>query len=189
MLRAGLLVGIAAGMLAAFAVPAAGEPPSPAVTAAGRCVQGDCRNGIGMARLPEDRLYIGQWRGGRPNGAGFLIYSPDRPEQRAVYEGMVRDGKREGEGRMFFPDGAAYAGGFHDDRYEGYGRFSFADGSRYEGTFRAGRYDGYGVYTFASGRTKEGYWRNGRFVRELRLRERGGPAVGKEAPGAEQGAR
>ncbi len=169
------------GVLPLIAGPALGDESSlPAGQTAVECVKGDCRNGIGVARLPEDRLYIGQWRNGRPNGAGFFVYSPEQPAQRAVYEGMVKDGKRHGMGRMFFPDGAEYAGTFQNDHYEGYGRFSFADGSRYEGTFKQDRYDGYGVYTFASGRTKEGYWRNGRFVRELRLREEQGGAQSGE---------
>ncbi len=152
----GVIIAAAAGVAGAEAV---------------ECLKGDCTDGIGMARLPQDRLYIGQWRHGQPDGAGFLIYSPDQPMQRAVYEGMMRDGKRHGSGRMFFPDGTQYAGEFQDDRYEGYGVFSFPDGSSYQGTFRADQYDGYGIYTFPDGSTKEGYWERGRFKRELRLRE------------------
>ncbi len=136
----------------------------------GECRLGNCVDGIGMADLPEETIYIGQWHNGRPDGAGFFIYSPDDPQQEGRYEGQVKDGKRDGSGEMFFPDGSRYRGEFKDDRYEGYGVFSFPDGSSYEGTFVDNNYEGYGIYTFPDGSTRQGYWEKGRFVRELRLR-------------------
>ena len=49
------------------------------------------------------------------------------------YVGQVINGLREGEGTIYFNDGARYEGDFKNDKAEGKGIYYFNDGDRYEG--------------------------------------------------------
>ncbi len=78
-----------------------------------QCISGDCDNGHGVFRSP--------------NG--------DR------YEGLFRDGKREGRGII-----------------------NYANGDRYEGDFKAGKRQGFGTLAHLSGKAEGGAWENDKLV-------------------------
>ena len=96
---------------------------------------------------------------GKREGQGRLRW-PDG----AVYEGEFRQGVRSGWGSVRFANGATYEGGWLNSKTHGYGKFVWPDGvSSYEGEHRDGEGTGYGVRTYSDGIRYEGEFRNGQF--------------------------
>jgi hypothetical protein len=62
----------------------------------------------------------------------------------ATYQGTMRDGRPDGEGRLAYRSGEVLEGRFVRGLLEGRGKRLDADGNRYEGEFRAGLADGTG---------------------------------------------
>ena len=83
----------------------------------GRCAHGDCNDGKGTFRWPQNRVYKGKFKEGQPDGQGELING----------------------------DGSSYKGGFAKGQFDGEGYEVRADGSTYEGTFKAGLRHGWGA--------------------------------------------
>jgi hypothetical protein len=69
----------------------------------------------------------------------------------SVYEGVLVDGKRHGEGKYTYADGDVYKGEWRDDKRHGQGKYTFASGVVYEGAWRDDKQHGEGEYTLASG--------------------------------------
>jgi hypothetical protein len=55
------------------------------------------------------------------------------------YFGMFKDGKRHGEGALWYSSGARYEGQWHSDRKQGSGVYIFEDGTVFAGQFAADR--------------------------------------------------
>ena len=103
---------------------------------------GDCRDGF--AHEPGT---IAWFRNGAPNGR---------------YEGMVVNGRIQGEGTAHYPSGTHYTGRFRAGQPDGPGTLYFPDGRRYERLWLAARPDGEGVMFLASGRATPQRWEAGR---------------------------
>ena len=52
-----------------------------------------------------------------------------------MYEGNLKDGKREGKGVYYFPNGDRYEGDFKNDKRDGQGVYYWNDGDRTVGNF------------------------------------------------------
>jgi hypothetical protein len=99
-----------------------------------------------------------------------------------IYNGYIKDGKREGVGittlasgqkdigeyhldklhgcaKKEFADGNMYWGECKDDNKEGYGTFEWANGHRYIGQWVKGNHHGYGIYRWPSGGVYYGQWK------------------------------
>lgn len=60
--------------------------------AADECMEGNCEDGVGTGFTEEGKIYQGQWKDGRPNGAGKLF------ESKGIYlEGNWENGKLKEE--------------------------------------------------------------------------------------------
>jgi len=124
-----------------------------------------------IGNLPISNLgdYTGEFRKGRPDGAGRFV-----GRDGSLYQGDFKLGVPSGKGRFTSPNGTVYLGEFSDGVANGQGRETAADGTtyigayingaregqgslnipgvrRFEGEFKADRIDGYGTYTFPNG--------------------------------------
>jgi hypothetical protein len=65
--------------------------------------------------------------------------------------GSFRNGVKEGEGEIFYGNGAYFKGRFTDDRPNGYGVMRFNPATIYEGNYRHGLKSGSGKMTSPEG--------------------------------------
>ena len=97
--------------------------------------------------------------GGRASGPGTVERRYAGQLER--FDGVLRQGKADGQGVLTLPNGDRYVGEFHDGMANGQGVATYADRRRYEGDFRNGVANGHGVSTYADGRRYEGDFRDG----------------------------
>jgi len=98
---------------------------------------------------------------------GFGTMSSQIAEIR--YEGEIREGKKEGIGRIWWSNGDRYLGDWKKDSKEGFGFMMWENGDRYEGWWKADLREGPGArYTYANGGLFQGSYHND---------ERHGPGV------------
>ena len=81
-----------------------------------------------------------------------------------IYDGNLKRGKYEGEGKYFWKDGGHYEGNFHKGALSGNGKYTALNGDVYEGNFKNSKYDGDGKYTWADGSCFEGRFKNGQIL-------------------------
>ena len=101
-----------------------------------------------------------QWTGGSKNGKadGYGIatkYMNGGFESK--YEGMYKNGIREGKGKFTHADGSVKEGTFINGQLMGHGTMTTEDGHAYEGDFVNYRMHGEGVLRFANGAVFEGF--------------------------------
>ena len=93
----------------------------------------------GSSPFPNGGTYVGEFRDGKPNGAGTLTY------------------RHYGE----------YVGEFRDSWPRGRGTYTYPDGRRYVGEWRNGDFNGRGVRTYPDGRKEDGEWSGGKLIRSI----------------------
>ena len=80
-----------------------------------------------------------------------------------IYDGMFKDGLRDGYGSMTYPEaGTKYEGEWKNNLKDGIGKMTFGNEGEYTGHFTAGQRCGEGVYKYL--KTKDlysGNWKNG----------------------------
>lgn len=69
--------------------------------------------------------YEGEWKDGKPHGVGAFYY----PGGAVMFQGQLKLGKCEGNGKHFRQDGALYEGEFKNGSYGGSGTLYGADGT------------------------------------------------------------
>jgi hypothetical protein len=83
---------------------------------------------------------------------GTLVDGWHRVEfENGVYEGYIRDNKRDGEGSYVWSDGSRYQGQWMDDLKHGTGKFAWTTGDLFEGEYSRDKRHGSGIKTYASG--------------------------------------
>jgi hypothetical protein len=65
------------------------------------------------------------------------------------YDGMYKEGKKAGVGKLSLPNGDKYHGSFAADKFDGEGTYFSANGDIYSGSWRAGVKQGEGQMMFA----------------------------------------
>ncbi|KAJ9529621.1 hypothetical protein QJQ45_014395 [Haematococcus lacustris] len=95
------------------------------------------------------RSCVQVWEGaydedGLPHGQGKYTWGVSG----AVYEGQYLDNKKQGKGRMTYPDKSVYEGDWVADLHEGTGRYVYGNGDLYHGSFKAGKRHGTGTYHY-----------------------------------------
>jgi hypothetical protein len=68
-----------------------------------------------------------------------------------IYNGYVKDGKKEGAGILTLTSGQKDIAEYHLDKLHGCGKEEYADGGKYWGEFKDGKEEGYGTNEWASG--------------------------------------
>lgn len=79
-----------------------------------------------------------------------------------LYEGEIRDSRRNGEGSYLWNDGSKYSGEWKDDQKHGEGTFTWPCGDVYTGTYQHDKREGFGTKTYVNGDVYIGQWRDGR---------------------------
>ncbi|KAL6044463.1 MORN repeat protein [Balamuthia mandrillaris] len=116
----------------------------------------DRRNGKGTLTSADGTFqYDGEWKDDLMEGQGTLIINQTK------YEGMLKAGKRYGEGTYTTPTGT-YSGNWADDRREGKGKWVRTDGSVYEGEWHSDLRFGKGTQIDPDGSRYDGKWVKGR---------------------------
>jgi len=102
-----------------------------------RCIDGNCANGKGQAKLDNGDVYKGEWKHGLMHGQGQYTYKSG-----AIYTGAFKRGKLNGEGTMRYPDGAYFQGQWLNNRKHGQGKLVTPSGKTRQGRWAAGKYLG-----------------------------------------------
>ena len=123
-----------------------------------RYVQGNSRHSY---TFPSGAQYVGDYKGGRPNGQGTYTFPSG-----TKYVGEFKDGKPNGQGTYTWPGGSMYVGQFKDGQQNGQGTYTCANGT-YVGEFRDGKRNGTGRLTLPDGTVEEGLWKDGKFRADL----------------------
>lgn len=80
-------------------------------------------------------------------------------EDGKIYEGEWMQGKREGFGILYYPNGSKYIGYFGDNQCNGLGKQIHSGGEIYIGNWVQGQAEGIGKYINPEGGTYEGEWK------------------------------
>jgi hypothetical protein len=77
-----------------------------------------------------------------------------------LYKGQwnKKTGDRDGVGIQFWPDGSKYEGMWRNDKANGKGRMTHANGDTYTGQWKDDRANGYGAFVDIKNAKYEGYW-------------------------------
>lgn len=137
------------------------------------CIAGDCENGRGTLVSMTERgqtTYRGTFRNGEYDGFGRLSYD----DERAVYKGYWRAGKRNGRGTYWDRENNVYIGQWRNGRRHGHGVQAFRvegwtedayterglqdNSENYTGNFRNDVFYGEGTYRWADGTKYVGNW-------------------------------
>ena len=102
---------------------------------------------------PSPIRYDGNLINGKKEGKGIYYYPNG-----CKYEGHFKNDKKEGKGIFYYSNGDRYEGRFKEGNYEGKGIFYFTNGDRYEGNFEKNKYSGKGIYYYHNGDYFDGYW-------------------------------
>ncbi|MDX1757150.1 MAG: PEGA domain-containing protein [Marinobacter sp.] len=97
----------------------------------------------------------GTWIGGVKTGDGRYI-----DDTGLRYEGHFVDGKFDGQGTAWYPDGGRYEGDWQAGARHGEGRYRAADDSLYTGQFADNGFSGQGTLTLANGDILSGQWQD-----------------------------
>ena len=134
--------------------------PNVGISWSGAC-EYDLAQGKGVLQwtkggVPTDR-YEGEMKDGLYEGQGKLTYA-----NKARYEGEFKAGERDGRGTYIFASGARLTADFREGRPQGNGLYVWPNGNRYIGDFRDNQRTGRGTLMFADGGRYEGEFSNGK---------------------------
>ena len=81
--------------------------------------------------------------------------------KKGIYEGKLKEGKREGKGKMTYDNGDEYNGEWENDKKNGEGIYKYANGDEYEGEWENDKKNGKGKYIYKkSNNYFIGYWKD-----------------------------
>ena len=110
-----------------------------------------------METYNNGNKYFGQIRNGLRNGKGKMYYLNG-----SQYDGEWKDDLFEGKGILYNSNGDKYEGDWKKDKKEGKGILYCFNGDRYEGYFKNNEMEGKGTYYYKNGDKYIGEWINGR---------------------------
>ena len=114
--------------------------------------QGNCK------QITENGdIYEGNFRDGKCNGYGKMIYS-----NHEIYQGNFVNGQKEGMGKQEYPNNGYYNGEWKNNQFHGHGIRYFSDKCSYEGFFKNNEYNGKGKFVNEEGEIYDGDWIMGR---------------------------
>ena len=115
----------------------------------------------GYIFLDDNSKWIGYWDDNKKGNFGYLFSG----ENKLIYEGEYKNGKRNGQGTYYYDSGEKYIGEWKDGLREGKGIFYWEDGTYWEGNFTNNEMNGKGNY-FDGEDSFPAEYRNGEFIEE-----------------------
>ncbi|GJQ66885.1 hypothetical protein Trydic_g7908 [Trypoxylus dichotomus] len=124
-------------------------------------------NGTGSIYIASSNiLYSGDWKRGKQNGKGWILYEPQN-----WYDGEWLNGIRHGKGLRQYNNSCRYQGNWLNGNRHGQGTMVWSNNDFYSGEWKNGVMDGYGEYVwkafynnefiFPLLNSYEGQWING----------------------------
>ena len=92
---------------------------------------GGKRNGYGICKYENGKVYLGEWKDNKYHGNGKLIYGEG--DNREYLEGVFSEHKANGHCIFKFKNGDCYEGNMTDGKITGYFVYTQSDGYIYEG--------------------------------------------------------
>ncbi len=131
-------------------------------TKQGKCVEGDCKNGYGVFLYSDSSRYEGLWKDGKREGTGKVTISSKDQDQ--IIGGMFIDDMPHGKilWTVKNKDGSEekYEGGLVNWKFHGHGTFVYRNGDTYEGEWKNDKRSGNGTLVKKDGGTYIGEWGN-----------------------------
>ena len=100
---------------------------------------------------------MGDFLNGKKNGKGKFFF----PEGNS-YEGDFINNEIKGEGVYKWKDGRIYIGEWTNNKMNGYGIFVWPDKKKYYGHYTNNNKNDFGMFIWADGKVFEGFWKNGK---------------------------
>ena len=151
-----------------------------------KCIDGDCKNGLGTFIYSDSSIYIGYFENNKRNGKGKLYY-----KNGDTFKGNWLNDQRVGNGIMiyrkgkvynefsglsektspkpYFSDGAYYNGDWSDDKRNGIGKYFDSLGNHYEGNWINNLENGKAIFYDCKGNKIEGTWEDGILKGEISI--------------------
>ncbi len=105
------------------------------------CVEGDCKNGRGEMVLDDGSRYLGDFKDGKMEGEGKIFFSGANDLSERVLSRL-----KDANNRSLNINGAFYTGEFSNNLMHGKGEFVFQNRSRYIGVFVMGKFGDNGTF-------------------------------------------
>lgn len=126
---------------------------------AAKCIDGNCKNGLGKMSYPNGDSYSGYYKNGYREGVGIYDWKNGNK-----YSGEWVKGNRTGTGTFTWVNGNEFVGKFKTNkRVDGVGIFTWKNGTTYKGEFINSLMHGKGTLFYAAGG-----WYSGDFVKNKR---------------------
>ena len=115
-------------------------------------------NGNGKKYFKDGRIFEGNFVNGKREGFGRITF-PNKKNS-FFYIGEYKNDVGNGKGKEFYENGkVAYDGDFVNNNRQGYGKEYYENGKlKYEGNFINDKYEGNGKYYYEDGNSYEGQW-------------------------------
>jgi len=95
------------------------------------------REGFGVMRCKDGQMYTGQWQNGKRNGQGTLFF------ENGVFEGQWVDDYAHGVGTISHKNGDIFKGEYKNNKKCGPGTYTWKDGSEEKGDYVDGQRHGW----------------------------------------------
>ena len=112
---------------------------------------------------PQKRLrYDGEWKNGKKNGNGTLYWTNG-----SIYQGQWSNDMMDGIGVMVLPGKLIYEGEFCENQFQGQGVLTWEDGKKYEGSWERNLQHGFGTLCYSNSdprkrKSYKGNWSDGK---------------------------
>ncbi|MDM8535907.1 caspase family protein [Desulfobacterales bacterium HSG17] len=148
------------------------------LSAIANCISGECSNGFGAYKWPDNNMYEGEWKDEVRSGKGTMTWNNGNQYKGQwlnnsmhgtgimtwadgnVYEGEWQHDLMHGTGTRKWTNGNVYTGDWDKNIRTGKGAFSWNNGDTYKGEWLNSAMNGQGKMTWAGGDTYEGVWKN-----------------------------
>ena len=120
--------------------------------------KGKCFHGEHERWWKNKDHYTGNWDQGKRSGNGVMYYANGN-----FYRGEWKDDKYHGRGKLCFLSGDIIDGNFKDGFMDGEGTYQWPEGKIYKfykGNFERGRLNGFGKVEYKGGSIYEGYFKD-----------------------------
>ena len=132
------------------------------------CIEDDIKSRGFFIWNEYDMKYIGLYTNGKFGPKGLLLTK----DNKTIYDGEFKEGKKDGKGKLFFNNNEIYTGDFKNDCMEGNGVYQFKNGDLWEGVFKNNMKNSVGFLTIKA--TNEKYlveYENDHFMGKFNLNE------------------